>query len=132
MKGRKILIMGAKEGRDVLARFLNGKGAKVDLLPLYENRAPRNARPGLRKLMGQQRKVELAIFASSSSADNFYRLFTPAQRRKALLIPTAVIGPVTAATVRKWGGKIVAQPKPYTIPALVLNIEKWAKKLQPS
>jgi uroporphyrinogen III methyltransferase / synthase len=128
VKEKKFLIAGAKEGRDVLAKFLKRKGAKVELLPLYENRVPRNAKHSLQMLMAQQRKVDLVIFTSSSAADNFYRLFTQGQRRKALLIPTAVIGPVTAATFRKWGGKVVAQPTKYALPALVSEIERWTSR----
>ena len=122
--GKKILLLGAKEGRDLLAKALKEKGAKVDSLPLYENCAPPNARPQLKKLFSKEGGVDLVIFASSSAANNFYGLFPPAQRRLIQEVPVAVIGPVTASTVRKWGGKIVVQPSMYTLSALVSAIER--------
>jgi uroporphyrinogen-III synthase len=64
----------------------------------------------------------------SSSADNFYKLFTASQRRQWLKIPVAVIGPVTAASVAKWGGKVVVMPKRYTMPDLVQGLTQWVKR----
>ena len=74
--------------------------------------------------------MDLATFASSSSVDHFYSLFTPAQRRQWLRrrLPIAVIGPVTGASVKKWGGKVTVQPQKYTLPALVGAIGNWAQR----
>ncbi|HUO58275.1 MAG TPA: uroporphyrinogen-III C-methyltransferase [bacterium] len=120
LDGKKILFVRAKEGRDLLIRFLQGKKAKVDLLALYENVVPAGAKERLQDLFGKEGGVDLVTFASSSSVDHFYSLFTPVQRRKWLKqLATAVIGPVTGATVRKWGGRVVVQPRKHTLPSLV-------------
>ena len=128
LNGEKMLFARAREGRDLLIRFLHTKKAKVDLLALYENRIPRDARGRLRRLFLKEGGVDLVTFASSSSVDHFYSLFTPNQKRQWLrLLPVAVIGPVTASAVRKWGGRVAVQPKSYTLPALVQAIAKWYK-----
>ena len=120
LHGQSILFVRAKEGRDLLIRFLQNKKAKVELLALYENVVPAGARGRLRELFAKEGGVDLVTFASSSSVDHFYSLFTPAQRRKWLSRQAAaVIGPVTGASVRKWGGKVMVQPRRHTLPALV-------------
>jgi len=129
LHGKKILFARAKEGRDILLKFLKAKGALVDFWPLYENRIPPGTGDKIRRLFAEEGGVDLLTFASSSSADHFYGLFSPVQRKKWLRsLPAAVIGPVTAASVKKWGGKVVLQPRSYTMPALVAAIEKWVKK----
>ena len=98
-------------------------------MALYENQVPVNSRAQLGRLFMKEGGVDLVTFASSSSVDHFYSLFNPVQRRQWLRrLPTAVIGPVTAASVKKWGGRVVVQPQKYTIPDLVEAIGKWAKR----
>jgi uroporphyrinogen III methyltransferase/synthase len=127
VREQSFLFPCAKEGRDVLEKFLRQKGAKVDLWPIYENKTPAGTRE---KLLSRFKDggVDILIFASSSSADNFYKLFTASQRRQWLKIPVAVIGPVTAASVAKWGGKVVVMPKRYTMPDLVQGLTQWVKR----
>jgi uroporphyrinogen III methyltransferase/synthase len=129
VRGKRFLFPCAKEGRDVLENFLRQKGAKVDLWPIYENKTPVGTREKLLSLFKDGGGVDLLTFASSSSADNFYGLFTAAERRQWLVnIPVAVIGPVTAGAVKKWGGKVAVMPKKYTMPDLVKGLIQWAKR----
>lgn len=128
LRGKKILLARAKDGREVLLDYLKKKGAKVDLWPLYENKAPRGISTRLRSLFLKEGGVHLATFASSSAVDHFYSIFHPTEREKLVgKLPIAVIGPVTASSVRKWGGKVVVQPGKYTVPDLVKAILKWAQ-----
>ncbi|HJT23281.1 MAG TPA: uroporphyrinogen-III synthase, partial [bacterium] len=129
LTGKKILFARAREGREVLMDYFKKKKAAVDLWLLYENRVPVGTSSRLRNLFLKDGGVDLATFASSSAVDHFYSIFTAAERKKWLrALPTAVIGPVTAASVRKWGGKVAVQPKKYTIEDLVQAIDAWAKK----
>ncbi len=129
LKGRKILVPKAREGREVFELFLKSKGAKVDLLILYENRVPAAARRQIQTLFEQQDGVSLLTFASSSAVDHFFQLLTPAQRKKWVSkLPVAVMGPVTAQAARQWKAKVAVQPKRYTVPDLVEAIVKWAHK----
>ena len=129
MKGKRVLFARAREGRDLLVEFFKKKKIHCDLLALYENQVPSGARKELLELFVKGGGVDLLTFASSSSVDHFYGLFSQAQRKKWLgRIPAAVIGPVTAASIKKWGGKVAVQPAKYTMPDLVAAIVKWAGK----
>ncbi len=129
LKGKRVLFARAKEGRDLLVKFFKKKKIHCDLLALYENQVPSGARKELQELFLKGGGVDLLTFASSSAVDHFYSLFSPAQRKKWLVrVPVAVIGPVTAASVKKWGGKVAVQPAKYTMPDLVAAIVKWAGK----
>ncbi len=128
VKGQSFLFPCAKEGRDVLEKFLRRKGAKVDLWTIYENKTPAGTREKLLSLFKDRGGVDILTFASSSSVDNFYKLFNAAQRRQWLKIPVAVIGPITAASVKKWGGKVVVMPKKYTMQDLIKGLIQWSKR----
>ena len=129
LKGKKILFARAKEGRDILLDFLRDRGAQVHFWPLYENRLPAGTRGKVLNLFSKEGGVDLLTFASSSSADHFYGIFSAEQRRKWVSrVPVAVIGPVTGSSVKKWGNKVAIQPPKYTMPDLVAAIEKWAQK----
>lgn len=128
LTGQKILFARAMEGREVLLDFFKKRKAIVDLWPLYENHLPAGTATRLRELFLKEGGVDLATFASSSAADHFYSIFKQAERKKWLgKLPAAAIGPVTAASVRKWGGRVAIQPKKYDIPDLVAAIVKWAR-----
>jgi uroporphyrinogen III methyltransferase/synthase len=132
VKDQKFLFASAKDGREILIHFLKRKGGLVDFWPIYENKIPFGTRERLVHLFQNEGGVDLLTFASSSSVDNFYGVFTPAERLKWLKkIPVAVIGPVTAASVKKWGGKVVVMPKKYTMPNLVKGLSHWAKRQKP-
>jgi uroporphyrinogen III methyltransferase / synthase len=132
VKGQKFLFASAKDGREILTHFLKRKGALVDFWPIYENKIPFGTRERLIHLFQNEGGVDLLTFASSSSVDNFYGVFTSAERLKWLKrIPVAVIGPVTGASVKKWGGKVVVMPKKYTMPDLVKVLSQWAKRHKP-
>lgn len=128
LANKKILFARAKEGREILLDYFKKKKAVVDSWPLYENRVPAGTFAKLRNLFSKEGGVDLATFASSSAVDHFYSIFTPAERKKWLrALPTAVIGPVTAASVRKWEGRVAVQPRKYTLSDLVSAITKWAR-----
>jgi len=129
LKGKRFLLVRAKGSRDFLENFLRKKGAKVDPLELYENQVPSGTQAKLKALFEKEGGVDLLTFASSSAVDHFYKLFTPAERKKWLSkLPAAVVGPVTAASVKEWGVKEILQPKKFTVPDLVEMVVEWADK----
>ncbi|HVM33006.1 MAG TPA: uroporphyrinogen-III C-methyltransferase [bacterium] len=129
LKGKRFLLARAKENRDTLEHFLRKNGAQVDPLELYENRVPPGTQVKLKALFEKEGGVDLLTFASSSAVDHFYRLFTPSQRKEWLSnLPAAVMGPVTAAAVKKWGVKEILLPKKFTVPDLVDLVVKWADR----
>jgi uroporphyrinogen III methyltransferase/synthase len=129
IKSRKFLLARAKDGRDIFAHFLKQKGALVDVWPIYENKIPKGTREKLFRLFKSEGRVDVLVFASSSAVDNFYQSFTSAERRKWLAdIPAAVIGPITADSVKQWGGKVVVTPKKYTVEELVKELSGYMLK----
>lgn len=118
LKGMRILLPRALKARSVLPDELAGAGAVVDVLPVYQAMPAKGAIAEVRELMNQG-KLDCVAFASSSTVGNFLD-FVPASALAAhpetLL---AAIGPITAATLEKYGLEARIQPEKFTIPALV-------------
>lgn len=122
VRGARILIPRAAQARDLLVRALARRGARVDVVAVYRTVPSRQGMAQVRAALRKGR-LDLVTFASSSTVDHFVRKFrSPADRRRLRQIPAAVIGPITAATARRHGFRVVVQPRAYTIPALAAAI----------
>lgn len=94
--GRPVLVARAAEARDVLPDALRDRGARVDVVPLYETvrEAPADG------ALEAAREADYVTFTSSSTVRNFLEItggeFPPAAR-------LVSIGPVTSATAREAG-----------------------------
>jgi uroporphyrinogen III methyltransferase/synthase len=129
LEGKRILFARAKEGRELLEKSLQAQKAHVTVWPLYVNRMPKESRQKLHTLFLKEGGVDWLVLASSSSADHFYGVFTAAQRKKISKgLQIAVVGPVTAHSVRFWGGKVAVEARPHTLPALVEAMVRYVKK----
>ena len=127
VKGKKFLFARAQKGRELLNEFLEKRGALVDVWPLYKTKIPAGTKERVLRLFKTEGGVDLLIFASSSSVDNFYGILNAAERKKWVLsIPVAVIGPVTGESVKKWGAKVAILPKKYTMEDLIKGMIRWA------
>lgn len=115
LRGARILIPRAAVARDLLPRALRGRGAQVDVAPVYRTRP---AREGIRGTAAALRRgeVDLITFTSSSTVTAFARKFR--DRRLLRGRAAAVIGPITAATARRLGFRVRVMPRAYTVPAL--------------
>ncbi|MDR2892105.1 MAG: uroporphyrinogen-III C-methyltransferase [Deltaproteobacteria bacterium] len=118
VKGKRILIPRASEGRDVLPDQLRQAGADVEVLPMY-NTVPNDAHKDEVLEMLEAGAIQCITFASSSTVDNFLRLIPAATLRQHPEVRYACIGPVTAKTLDRHGIVCDYQPTEYTIPALV-------------
>ncbi len=127
--GKRLLLCRAREGRELLSDFLKKKGARVDSVTLYKNDMPKGSVGKLRILFKKNGGADLITFTSSLALDHFFNSFTSAQRAKWLKdTPIAVIGPVTASSVHKWGMEIVVKPAKYTIAGFANAITAWGRK----
>jgi uroporphyrinogen III methyltransferase / synthase len=91
-------------------------------VPSYKTAAPLRLPPATEAAL-KNGAVDVLTFASSSTVTNFARLV--GQDHFQNLAATAVIaaiGPVTAATLAKYGLGAQIQPQIYTIPALTQAI----------
>lgn len=122
LSSKNILLMRAKEARDILPDTLSKRGANVTILPLYETIKPR---PSKRiDLSG----VDIVTFTSSSCARNFFEIMQVEEGKKVHLsqIKFASIGPITSKTIKDYGHKVWTEAKVHTIDGLVESILKMA------
>jgi len=91
LRGRRVLLPRAKEAREVLPAGLKRRGAKVNVIPIYQS-LPARPTPKVPK------DTDIVIFTSGSTVISFLSM---AKLPKGVRI--ACIGPVTAEEVRKHG-----------------------------
>ncbi len=133
-KDDRILLPRAEKAREVLPEMLGKAGAKVTVAPVYRNVPPQGRKDELRQRLEEQ-SIDLVTFTSSSTVDNFLTMVDAASDEELhrLLDPVkiAVIGPITAKTVRKHGLRVDIQPEEYTIASMVDAIVHYYRN-QPS
>lgn len=123
IKGQNILIVRAKEARDVLPNGLRRMGAKITIAPAYKTiKASAKTVPRARNL----KDIDLIIFTSASGVKNFFKMFPAAAFRKLKKRPIiAAIGPITAREARKSGLKPAIEAGEYTFEGLSEAIVKY-------
>jgi uroporphyrinogen III methyltransferase/synthase len=106
----RVLMPRAKEAREVLPEGLRERGAKVDVVPVYES-VPARPAPKVPK------DTDIIIFTSSSTVTSFMsRAKIPESTR------IACIGPVTEAEVKKHGRRADIVAEEFTAEGLVKAI----------
>lgn len=118
VRGARVLIPRATVARDVLVKALRERGADVEVVPVYRTVRSREGAAEVRAALRSGR-LDLVTFTSSSMVTSFAALFRG--RRDARLlrrVPVAAIGPITAATARQEGFRVVVMPKTYTVGGL--------------
>jgi uroporphyrinogen III methyltransferase/synthase len=122
IRGKRFLIPRAEVAREVLPETLRAKGAKtVEVAPAYRTVKPKGAHAERMRELIASGAIDLVTFTSSSTVTNFCDLIgAPAKGLRA-----AAIGPITAATARERGFKVVVSPREYTIPALTEAIRAY-------
>jgi len=119
LKGRRILLARAKKARDLLPRELRKLGARVDVVEVYQTKAPNISGQEIERVF-QENKIDVITFTSSSTVENFLQLYeenvglTPPLAGVAI----AAIGPVTVNTLQKRGIAPHIIPKSFTVRAL--------------
>lgn len=121
MAGVRILIVAPRRFRPVLKEGLEKKGARVDLVSVYETMLPEKNRQRLQQALDEP--FDLVTFTSSSTVRNFVEMIEEPGLLEEL--PCAVIGPITAATARENQLRILIQPEDSTIPAFVRSIAEY-------
>jgi uroporphyrinogen III methyltransferase/synthase len=125
IKGRNILIIRAREARDVLPKGLEKLGARVCVIPAYKTEL-RREKIGVRNFLSG---FDLVTFTSSSCVEGFLRAFSIKEIfSKKNKFKIASIGPVTSATCRKHGLKVGIEAKQFTLDGLASSILKYYRK----
>jgi uroporphyrinogen III methyltransferase / synthase len=119
LAGERVLIPRAKVAREVLPGKLREAGAEVVVPPAYQS-VPSSEGKEEVSLRLQSGEIDCVTFTASSTVENFVGAFG-AEEAARLLAGTRVacIGPITADTARKYGLKVDAEGKEYTIPGLI-------------
>ena len=129
IKGARILIPRAEVAREVLPAALRKKGAReVRVAPVYRTIKPRPREIDRVRELALAGEIDLVVFTSSSTATNFSAMLGKSARG----LRAAVIGPITAATARKAGFKVVAQAKKYTIPGVIAALRAYYANIKRS
>ena len=127
VQGRRVLVARAGEARDVLPDALTARGARVDVVPLYDTvHEPLSTEQSERAL-----SADYLTFTSSSTV----RFFVDAVGRDALVdaCPRVVsIGPVTSATARELGLEVHVEAERHDIEGLVHALLADAAARSPS
>ena len=124
IKGQKILIPRARGARKILPEALLEVGAVVKEVEAYQAVKPSKSNESLEAILKQG--IDVVTFTSSSTVRNFMELLS--DRTVMNGIKVAVIGPITAETVRDYGLKPHIVPQKYTIPALVEAIVEYFQR----
>lgn len=124
LEGARIFLPRALVAREELPDGLASRGALVDVAPVYETVAdPEGAETARREMA---RGVDAVTFTASSTATFFLEALGAGEDETTLdplrQICLASIGPITSATLRRFGLEPTVEADPYTIDALVESL----------
>ncbi len=102
VEGRPVLIARAAEARDILPEALQERGAKVDVVPLYET-VREDADP---EAVAAAAEADYVTFTSSSTVKNFLQTVGEQGAARARVVS---IGPVTSDTARELGLEVAVE-----------------------
>ncbi|HEX8709152.1 MAG TPA: uroporphyrinogen-III synthase [Pyrinomonadaceae bacterium] len=127
-----ILLPRAAVARDYLPDALEAAGARVDVVAAYRTVAPQSSERRRVEALLAGGAVDCITFTSSSTVENFARLFDTTDLTRLLKgVAVACIGDITAETASRYGLRADIQPGQYTIPALTRAILDYYAKAGP-
>ena len=124
IQGKKILLPRARGARKILPESLREAGAEVDEVEVYQAVKPSESNKSLASIL--KKGIDVVTFTSSSTVRNFMELVYDKSALNGVMI--AVIGPITAETVKNYGLEPHITPQEYTIPALVEAIVEYFQR----
>lgn len=119
IEGLSVLIPRASQARSLLPRELSRRGARAQVVPIYDTVVPEESRLALERALDEG-VPELITFTSSSTVRHLVDLATDPDRIRS--VPCATIGPITAATARENGFRVAVESRKSTIPGLFAAI----------
>lgn len=112
--GKRVLVVRASRGRDVLADRLTAAGAQVRQVVAYSHKDVTEPEPSVVEL-ARAGKIDWVTVTSSASAESLHRMFAGGLRNSKF----ASLSPVTSKTLRDLGYEVTIEAHPYTVDALV-------------
>lgn len=124
--GRRFLLPRALKAREILPETLRRRGATVDVVTTYQTIFPPASAAKVNKLFTNGQKLDILTFTSSSSVSNLVeQVREPRAAERLRQLPTACIGPITAATARRLGLNVQVEADRYTVEDLIEAIKEW-------
>jgi uroporphyrinogen III methyltransferase/synthase len=119
MRDQRVLIPRAAQAREILPETLRRWGAEVEVVIAYQTALPQIDPAPLLELL-RRNAVDVITFTSSSTVRNFLRLL----RKRSLgeiggTSVLACIGPITAETVTRSGGRADIVATEFTVTGLI-------------
>lgn len=121
--GRRVLLVRASRGREVLAERLLAAGAVVEQVIAYQSRDVPQADEAIRELLRQGRIAWVTV-TSSAIARSLAALFGDDLRRTRLVS----ISPVTSATLREAGHEPAVEAEVYTVDGLIEAVLRFGNR----
>jgi uroporphyrinogen III methyltransferase/synthase len=115
VSGKKVLVARAAEARDVIPEHLEGRGAEVDVVALYETV---REEPSAEAVEAAQ-SADYVTFTSSSTVHNLTEALGDRFPKNVRVIS---IGPVTSEAARDAGLKVHVEATPHDIDGLVAGL----------
>jgi uroporphyrinogen III methyltransferase/synthase len=114
VRGKRVLLLRASRGREVLAETLAAGGAEVRQAVVYQSMDIQAADPEISAALGEGR-IDWVTVTSSAIARSLAKLFGEDLRQAKL----AAISPLTAGVLTELGYQATAVAEPYTAEGLV-------------
>lgn len=120
LPGKEVLLPRAEEARDVIETYVEEKGGRCHVVPVYRTGLPedRGTIPGA---------PDVITFTSSSTVRNFMHLYGK-DSLDMNRVCIASIGPITSETLRREGLPVHIEAEKYDIEGLVEAITKYFGK----
>jgi uroporphyrinogen III methyltransferase/synthase len=118
MSGASVLIARAAVARDTLPVELGKRGARVEVVEAYRTVAPVGLAGKVAAVMARQ--PDWITFTSSSTVTNFFGAGVGISED----VKVASIGPITSATLRKFGVGPTVEAAEYTVDGIIAAICK--------
>jgi uroporphyrinogen III methyltransferase/synthase len=119
VRGKRVLILRASRGRDLLEQSLREWGADVQQLVCYRHEDASEVDPHVQTL-AEAGQIDWVTITSSESAVSLSRLLGSSLAKMKI----ASLSPVTSDSIRRLGLAVAVEASPYTMEALIDSIKK--------
>ncbi|TWU23924.1 Uroporphyrinogen-III C-methyltransferase [Novipirellula galeiformis] len=119
VEGKRITIVRASRGRDLLYESLQQAGADVTQVVAYAHTDVTTPDPQVLQ-WAKQGQIDWITLTSSATAESLHQMLGESMQQAKL----ATLSPITSAAVRKLGYTVACEADPYTIESLIQALVK--------